>query len=233
MSTLTIAILLSSFLGAVHFWNEKILLIFKQKETKAKSVSFIAGASVAYIFLYLLPDLYRGVAHLNQWIFIFILLGFSLVHLLEKYFYQHTIGQERFLRFKEIHFSIFFLYYFVVGVVLTEFLRLNLLKGLLFFVPILFYAAVSRLSFKEIHIHLREQKFFKIILSLATLLGVILASAILQQSLLYHALLAFILGAFLYIVIMDFIPKEAQGRPDYFLLGLSIYTLLIILTWNF
>ncbi len=224
-----LAVLFSLFLGMVHFWNEKIF--FKKEAMKAKTMSFIAGASVAYVFLYLLPDLYRGVAHINRWIFIFILLGFSLIHVLEKYFYQHTEKEKRFLRLKEVHFFVFLLYYFIIGIVLVEFLRLNIFKGLLFFVPIVFYAAVSRVSFEEVHIRLREQKFFRILLSLSALLGVLFASIILGQSFIYHILLAFIIGAFLYIVIMDFIPREAKGRPEYFLLGMILYSLLISFIW--
>lgn len=224
-----IAVLLSLILGAIHFWNEKIF--FRKEAIKAKTMSFIAGASVAYVFLYLLPDLYKGVAHINQWIFIFILLGFSLVHLLEKYSYQHIKGEELLFRFKEIHFFIFFLYYFVIGIILVSFLELSVIKGLLLFVPILFYAAVSRVSFAEVHIHIREQKLFRILLALAALFGVLSASMILESTFLYHILLAFIVGAFFYIVIMDFIPREAKGRPEYFLLGVSLYTLLITLTW--
>ncbi|MCH7771524.1 MAG: hypothetical protein IIA49_11010 [Bacteroidetes bacterium] len=150
---------------------------------------------------------------------------------MEKYFYQHTVGEERLFRFKEIHFFIFFLYYFIIGIILTNFLEINILKGFLLFIPILFYAAVSRISFVEVHIHIREQKFFRILLALATLLGVLSASVILENIFLYHILLAFIIGAFFYIVIMDFIPREAKGRPEYFLLGVSIYTLFITLTW--
>lgn len=224
-----LAVLFSLFLGTIHFWNEKIF--FKAEVMKARTMSFIAGASVAYVFLYLLPDLYKGVAHINQWIFIFILLGFSTVHVLEKYLYQHGKGDKTLLRLKEAHFLIFFLYYFIIGVVLTEFLSIDIWKGLLFFVPIIFYAAVSRVSFEEVHIRLREQKIFRILLSFAALFGVLLASTILKQLLLYHILLTFITGAFFYIVIMDFIPREARGRPGYFLLGVSLYALLISLTW--
>lgn len=224
-----IAILFSLTLGVVHFWNEKIF--FNAEIMKAKTMSFIAGASVAYVFLYLLPDLYEGVVYINQWIFVFILLGFTLVHLLEKYFYQHAVGEERLFRFKEIHFFIFFLYYFIIGIILMNFLEISILKGLLLFIPILFYAAVSRISFAEIHVHIREQKFFRILLALAALLGVLSASVISGNVFLYHILLAFIIGAFFYIVIMDFIPREAKGKPEYFLLGVSVYTLFIILTW--
>lgn len=224
-----IAVFLSLILGSIHFWNEKIF--FKADGAKIKTMSFVAGASVAYVFLYLLPDLYKGVAYIHQWIFIFILFGFSLVHLLEKYFYQHIKGEELLLRFKEVHFFIFFLYYFVIGLILINFLESSILKGLLLFIPILFYAAVSRISFAEVHIKIREQKLFRVLLALATLLGVFSASAISGHILLYHIFLAFIIGAFFYIVIMDFIPREAKGKPEYFLLGVVLYTLLIVLTW--
>jgi hypothetical protein len=135
------------------------------------------------------------------------------------------------LRLKEAHFSIFFLYYFIIGIVLTEFLKISLWKGLLFFVPVVFYAAVSRVSFEEVHIRLREQRIFRVLLSLAVLLGTLSAVVILKNAIFYHLLLAFITGSFFYIVIMDFIPREAKGRPEYFLLGAGLYTLLISLIW--
>lgn len=151
--------------------------------------------------------------------------------MLEKYFYQHTEGEERLLKRKEIHFFIFFFYYFVIGIVLANLFRISLAQGLLFPFPIIFYAAVSRVSFEEIPIRLREQKFFRILLSLATLFGVLLSLVISAEGLLYHIFLAAVVGAFFYIVIMDFIPREAKGRPGFFLLGLILYTLLITLSW--
>lgn len=222
-----IPIILSLVLGFAHFWNEK--LFFRRKTLETKARSFIAGISVAYIFLYFLPDLYGGVAYVDRWIFVFILLGFSLVHVLEKYFYQHERGEERLFRFKEVHYAIFLLYYFLLSVILVNLLSLDLLRGLLFFIPILFYAAVSRVSFAEIHTHIREQKILRLMLSFAPLLGVLAASFILNQVLLYNTLLAFVVGAFLYIAIMDFIPKESRGRPDYFLFGAGLYSFFVIL----
>lgn len=49
-----IALSVSLLIGAVHFWNERFA--FQKAKTKARALSFIAGASVAYVFLYLLPD---------------------------------------------------------------------------------------------------------------------------------------------------------------------------------
>lgn len=226
--SLLIPILLSLILAVIHFWNEKIFL--RKEAIKAKIMSFVAGASIAYVFLYLLPDFYKTI---NQWIFIFILLGFSLVYPLEKYFYQHVDSKVRLLRFKEIHFLALFLYYFMIGIILTDFLKLSILKGLLFFIPIAFYAVASRVSFTEVHIQIRERKFFRILLALVALSGVLSASIILEQTFLYHILLAFIIGVFFYIVIMDFFSRKAKENLGYFLLGICLYALLIILTLIF
>lgn len=221
------AIFLSLLLGVVHFWNEKIF--FRKETSKIKARSFIAGVSIAYIFLYFLPDLYRGVTYSNQWIFVFILLGFSMVHFFEKYFYQHERGEELLFKFKGVHYVVFLLYYFLLGAILVNLLNFDFIKGLLFFIPILFYAAVSRVSFAEVHTHIREQKVLRVLLSTAPFLGVFAAPVILSQIFIYNILLAFVIGAFLYIAIMDFIPKEARGRPEYFLVGAGLYTAFILL----
>ena len=179
-----VAVFFSLILGVVHFWNEKIF--FRTEILKIKTRSFVAGVSIAYIFLYLLPALYRGVTYSNQWIFIFILLGFSMVHFFEKYFYHHKKGEELLFKFKEVHYAVFLLYYFLLGVILVRLLSLDFIKGLLFFIPILFYAAVSRVSFAEVHTHIREQKILRLLLSVTPLLGVFAASIILSQIIAYN-----------------------------------------------
>ena len=226
-NTTIIAITLGLLLGLVHFWNEKIF--FTGEAFKIKSRSFIAGISVAYIFLYLLPDLYRGIGQLNQWVFIFILLGFSLVHFSEKYFYQHAEGEERLFKFKEIHYAVFLLYYFLLGAILLNLLEGGVLNGLLFYVPVLFYAAVSRVSFAEVNTHIREQKFLRLLLSAAALFGVLASGLIFYNTTVYSTLLSFVIGAFLYIAIMDFMPKEARGRPGYFMAGAGLYAAFMVL----
>jgi len=46
----------------------------------------------------------------------------------------------------------------------------------------------------------------------------------------FNLLFGFIVGIFLYLAMIDFIPKEAKGRPGYFALGVLTYTLIIIAT---
>lgn len=240
MAQLPTAIAISLAIGIIHFWNEDIF--FQEEKIQAKTKSFVAGASMAYIFLYLLPDLYRGVEIVHQWVFIFTLLGFSLIHLLEKYFYQNVHSNflnlfkseennEKYLGQKEIHLLIFLFYYFTIGIVLVRFLKTNIWDALLFVIPIIFYAGVSRVSFAEIHSQLREKKYLRIISSLAVFFGVLASQFILKNLLLYYGFLAFITGAYIYVVIIDFIPKTTEGQPIHFLFGLTFYTFLITLTW--
>ena len=51
-------IVFSLILGATHFWNEKIQI--KQDYLRVRFTSFVAGISVTYVFLNLLPEVYRG-----------------------------------------------------------------------------------------------------------------------------------------------------------------------------
>lgn len=226
---LIIALVFGVILGLVHFWNEK--LFFQKESSKDTAMSFVAGVSVAYVFLFLLPDLYEGIGHLSRWIFVFVLVGFGLVHLSEKYLRQHASGQERLFRYKEIHFFVLFSYYLLAGLISVYILKESWLDGILFYIPVLFYAAVGRVSFSQVYTHVQEQRFFRWLLALSSIAGVLMAPLIATQFIFYHALLAFVIGAFLYIVLIDFIPDRDKGKSFYFLMGASIYTLLIALVW--
>jgi len=227
--TFLISLIFSIILGFIHFLNEKIF--FNTRKTKEVAMSFVGGVSVAYIFLFLLPELYNGVDHLNSWIFFMVLIGFSLVHFAEKYFYQHSHGNARLLRNKEVHFLVLFIYYFLVGVILSTIVDKNIIEGILFFIPLIFYASVGKVSFSEVHYHLREQNFFRWLLALSSVLGVFFAPLILSSLSLYHSLLAFIIGSFLYISVVDFIPNKSKGNPFYFFVGEGFYAILIALIW--
>ena len=122
------------------------------------------------------------------------------------------------------------MYYFLLGAILLNLLEGGVLNGLLFYVPVLFYAAVSRVSFAEVSIHIREQKFLRLLLSAASLFGVFASGLIFANTITYNILLSFVIGAFLYIVIMDFMPKEARGRPGYFMAGAGLYAVFMFLS---
>ncbi len=224
-----IALILGLVLAVVHYFSERIEP--RDPVTRHKLVSFVAGISITYIFLQLFPKVYQGVESLHEFLFLFILTGFACFHLIEKHIYQHESKEILHEDLRITHSAMFFFYHLIIGILLVELVSINLVGGILFFIPILFHTAVSSASLKGIHIRIRERIILKIILSCSTLLGVLIVYFVSVPSYVVYALLGFILGSLLYVVIRDSIPKETEGKAIYFVLGVVAYALIIGFTW--
>lgn len=222
-------ILYSLILAAVHFFNERIQI--KQEYVRVRIISFIAGISVTYVFLNLLPEVYSGYLLFNRFIFVSLLGGFTLAHVTEKYIYQHSAPQTLRENLGGLHSLAFFVYHLFIGVILVNLDRVSKLDSVLFFLPVLFYSSVGLLSLEKIHPKVWEKPGVKFILSLSTLFGVLFADYFLNFQSVFNLLFGFVVGAFLYIVLIDFVPREAKGRPVYFALGVLIYTLILVSTY--
>jgi hypothetical protein len=222
-------IIFSLILAATHFWNEKIQI--QQDYVRIRVISFVAGASVTYVFLSLLPEVYKGFEDLDRFIFIALLFGFSAAHLAEKYIYQHSSPSTLKERLSGVHSIAFFVYHFFIGVILVKLAKLSSLDAVLFFLPVLFYSAVGLIALEKIHSKVWESPSVKFLLSLSTLFGVLLAESLLGFQTFSNLLFGLIVGAFLYIAIIDFVPREAKGRPEYFALGVLLYTLILSSTF--
>ena len=221
---------LGLLLGLIHFFSENIKIEVASKQYRI--ISFAAGISIAYLFLDLLPHTYEAATHLKQWIFVFMLLGFAIFHLIEKIIYQHT-NQEKVAReLKEAHSISFFVYYFLVGIVLKDKTQISILEGFLFMVPIALHAALSSASLARIHGEIRESLWIKIILSLSTILGVVFAILLHIPAILNNILVSFIAGVLLYIIVKEFLPEKKKGQPVFFIIGLitffAIYLFIIL-----
>ncbi len=170
-----IALGLGIFLGFIHFIGESIKMPSGIRHYQL--ISFAAGISIGYLFLDLLPHTYDAAAHLKSGVFFFLLMGFSLVHLVEKYFYQHTEASKLRTEFKTIHSVTFFIYYFLVGFVVVEIVQKSVLEGILFIFPVTLHAGLSTASLSEIHGRFQPTAWERVLLSLATPIGVLFASA--------------------------------------------------------
>jgi len=219
-------VIYSLILGVVHFFNEKIQI--RQEFVRVRAISFIAGISVTYIFLNLLPEVYKGFELFDRIIFISLLAGFTLSHVIEKFVYQHSAPQTLRENLGGVHSAAFFLYYFFIGVIFVSLNNINALSSVLFFLPVMFYSAVGILSLEKIHPKIWERLSVKLLLSASSLIGVLFADVFLQYQIIFDLLFAFVLGTFLYTSLIDFVPRDAKGRPEYFVLGVLIYTLVII-----
>lgn len=223
----SIAIIFGIVLSIAHYLSED----FHLHKHKYKVISFGAGIMLAYLILELLPRLYISLTFLNNSLFLFVLVGFSSLHLLEKYIYQHTSRKKRLTKLKEAHSAIFFFYYIIIGIILSDITNKNLIEGTLFFVPLVFHTTLGSLSLNELHHTIKKNLPLKIFLSASPLIGILMATYINIPVPVNHALLGLISGALLFIITREVIPKESKGNPLDFLLGLAVYTIMIVSIW--
>ena len=214
-------------LGIVHFLGEGLKIPEGTKHYRL--ISFAAGISIGYLFLDLLPHTYEAASHLKNSVFLFLLLGFATVHLVEKYFYQHGKKAELYHNFKILHSVTFFLYYFLVGCVLVELTQTSILEGVLFVFPVMFHAALSSASLSEIHGHFSPNTKERILLSLAAPAGVLLTFLVPLPLTMHNITISAIAGILLYVFVKEFLPEREQGQPIFFIFGLITFYLVLTL----
>ena len=227
---MVVAIIMGIVLAVVSYFSEQFHLL--RHINRAKFISLTGGIFLTYLILHLLPQLYLGDLFLNRLSVIFVLVGFSGFHLLEKYIYHHEKSVEALRReLKEAHSIAFFIYHFVLGIVLVSVVNANVWQGVLFYIPLLLITAVSSLSLKSIHGIIRQQRAVKLLLSVSTLLGIGLGFVVSLSPLIFSILLGLVVGVLMFITLMDSIPKEKEGNPFFFVLGVALYSLIIGITW--
>ncbi|MEK6922541.1 MAG: hypothetical protein AABX08_01940 [Nanoarchaeota archaeon] len=221
------ALVFGLVLCIAHYLSED----FHYHKNKWKIISFGAGVMLSYLILDLFPRLYLGVSFLNNFIFLLVLLGFALLHLIEKYIYQHTAKNKKLKELRLTHSAIFFVYYAIIGIILKNITDASLVDGFLLFLPLVFHTTLGAASLNEIHHTIIKNKLVRLLLSSSPLIGVLIASFFSISPIVNHLLIAFISGVLLFIVIREVIPKESQGDPLDFLLGMIVYSILIVITW--
>lgn len=230
---MVLSIILSFIIGLGHYLSDRFCLTCSKYKTEI--ISFTAGVSITYIFLQLLPELYNGVIALNRFLFIFVLLGFVLFHLVEKYIYQNIPYNKVPGDLKLTHSIGLTIYYIVVGIVLVKFINKNAIEGILFFIPVFLHAIISSLSSHGIHglygPHYRNEKWTNLLQSSAAIIGVIIALNIAVSDQLSFALTGLVAGILSFIVVRDILPKDKKGKPLFFILGAILYGLIIVILW--
>src|SRR3989344_7622721 len=219
-------ILLASFLFAVNHLNDA----FKLKKSKEEIfLSLSSGIAVAYVFLFLMPE--SLIVSNTQMIYVFgyALTGFAIFHLAEKYIYQHAEKERIFRELKNQHAITSFVYHFITGILLVHFIGIDLRSGLFYAFPVALTSIATSISLSEIHGSIRSSKLLSLVLSAAPLFG----AALMYFLKLNPQILAGILGAFsgiyLYVNAKEVMPTGIKGRPLYFIIGIILMILLMIL----
>lgn len=223
----SLSLILAGILSFADYVTEHI---FSEKLRKnQKLVSFSAGVAISYIILSLFPEISTYALIDGKKIFLYALIGFASLNLIEQYIYK-GIGKNMQIYHKGAHVTYFFIYNFLIGMVLVSFIAKGLTQTLLFFIPFLLYIIVEILP-QEFEFRNNMSKVFY---SMAPLFGALVGVNFIDFTItVFGELIAFITGTLLYIVIRESLPSEEAEKPLYFLLGVLFYTLIIYMSWNF
>ena len=109
-------------LSLAQFFSDRLNI--ERSKYKEYFVSFAAAIAITYLLFSFLPEVYRTSS--GAILFIPLILGFVLIHLIEKIFYRTYAPRYSLKKVKtyhdELHAAILFVYHFVIGVVLIKIL---------------------------------------------------------------------------------------------------------------
>lgn len=211
------AIVFSLAMGLFHYFSEEFCL--QCSKYKNHILSFSAGVSVTYIFLYLFPEFVNNVVA-DRLLPISILVGFALFHITEKYIYQKSPKKKWRQRFAVEDSIISFVYHFILGILIVVFLNQGIIRGTLFYAPVLIYTAISTLP-----VDAPKSKFVAGLLAASTLLGTLFALYVYPgiPQIVISSLLGFLIGVLSFTVFRHSIPEGKEGSPLFFILGILLY----------
>ena len=222
-----VPIILAAILSVVHYYSYDIAERIEQNYQRL--LSFSSGMFITFLFLVMLPEITEGVVYLGNFIYAPILLGFVIYHVAEKYLYQHIKNKrELMINLEGLHFSGFFIDHFLIGLALVFAFNIGAVFGYYIFLPFLLFIFSSSVALKHIHDRYRT-KATQYILPASTLVGALVASIIPTSRALYFLTFAFVVGILMYVVVRDILPKNEEGEPLYFLIGVIISMLLLLL----
>ncbi len=223
-----LAIILGLTMSFAHHFRNKLVKNLRAEQNRL--LSFSAGVSITYLFLEFLPYFSEGAARLGRNMFFFILLGFVLIHLAEKYirlhFFRSKLRRELALEKAAVSFT----YHFLVGVLLAGFARENPFEALLFFVPVFLHTTFSAVS-----LDVSKSQLVRLVLASSTFLGVVFSTFVFPEisEFTRFALIGFIIGFFSYTVIRNALPLGRKGAPSYMVVGVLSYVLFLLIIRSF
>jgi len=215
-------LLYAFFLSILHYFFER--LSSRVDNYHDILLSFGAGTLLSTIFLILLPEAVHSTS--NVIVYPLILLGYVVFLVLEKYLYQHVkdpvlLEEELY----HLHAGGFFADHFIKGFILVAIVELKPILGFLTAIPFLIHTFSSSIALKEIH-KVSEGILDRILLASAPVVGALVGLLLNVGPNMERYCLAFVSGLMLFLVSRDIMPKEKEGKPLFFLLG--VFTIFLI-----
>jgi hypothetical protein len=141
--TIVIIIIIAVVMGLTDFFGHKISgLIGGHRDAV---LSFSAGLLISLLFLILVPDVISNGA--PEFLFLFMLVGFLLMHLAEKYIYKHVMHKQELLEdLKIVHIIGFGLDNFLIGFIIAALIELDFTVVITLSVPLFLQMITSSIS---------------------------------------------------------------------------------------
>lgn len=228
ISNVQLALLLAAILSIANYILESGIKS-RIRFMRDSMISLIAGISIAYVFLDLFPTVYQGTKFLSDNIFVFMLLGFTAYHLIEKLIYKHAARNQIAADIETEHTIILFTYHLAIGILLMFFIRNSLKSGLLFFVPVSLHVLLSELPGS----HKFRHPLSRLLFAGAPILGALTGFAFSIPNALIFALLGLITGLLLFLEVRETIPQKKRGSPLFFVTGMLLFIILLLATKGF
>lgn len=246
--TLTNGILLASGLLAlglalIHVFGFK--LRFLHIIPRSRWLSFASGASVAYVFVHILPDLSYAQEQIQQNVSVSIAFLEHHVYLMALVGMVSFYGLERIAKLSRqrnrqagqgdvteagvfwLHVSSFALYNALIGYLLLHREEPGLDNLILFALALGLHFLVNDDGLREHHKKLYDQ-FGRWILAAAVIMGWIIGSGTEIQQAAVSVLFAFLAGGIILNVLKEELPEERESRFWAFALGAAGYTALLL-----
>ena len=220
-------ILVAVVITLIHFLGEKISEHVERFHMEL--LSFGAGLLIATFFLEILPQIESAEIFLGSYVYLAFLLGFVVIHLLEKSIYQHA-GSERKIELDVTRFEAAGLtaYNLLVGLIVTVFFEAY--GDLAYFILLPFFIRTFAISVSSSHINEKiDSRLNHLLQSISTVIGTFLGLVLIANKTQLFLVFSITMGLILYIVIRDMIPRGKEGKPIYFTAGalIAIATFLI------
>jgi hypothetical protein len=217
-----IILIIASIMGLADYFGHFISgLAGKNRDN---ILSFSSGLLISLLFLILVPDLIT--INDSSLIFLYLLIGFLLMHLAEKYLYKHVTNKQELLEdLKVLHIIGFGLDNFLVGFIIASLLEINLPLAIFLSAPLFLQMLTSSFSLDSIDIQIND-RFSKILLSILPIFGAIVGLILEFEAFLTSYVLALVLGILFYMIIRDVIPQAEKGSILLFFIGSGISILL-------
>ncbi len=185
-------------------------------------LSFGTGLMVGTFFLEILPQLAVGETYLSHSIYVTFLIGFILIHVLEKLVYQHAAGESELERdTTRFEASGLVAHGLLVGIIITVFFEAY--GDLAYFILSPFFVRAVVISVYSKHVNEKIgsglNRFLQV---MGPVVGTFVGFLLIANKTQLFLVFSVTTGLILYIVIRDMIPIGKEGKPFYFVVGASI-----------